>query len=211
MVHNVTGAPGVHGENFDEGPGVYGIGRPAVLGIAGRGYAGEFYGDVRVHGILYKDGGGFRIDHPQTPEDKYLTHSFVESDDMKNVYDGNVTTNGKGFATVKLPAYFQALNKNFRYQLTILGHASWDTQARVWNQIKNNRFTIRTNHGGVQISWQVTGIRRDAWANAHRIQTVVPKTGSADNKYVHPELYGKPLTKSVAVLPGMEKSPDAKK
>jgi hypothetical protein len=54
------------------------------------------------------------------------------------------------------------------------------------------------------VSWQVTGIRKDAWANAHRIQTVVPKTGSADNKYVHPELYGKPLTKSVVVLPGMK-------
>jgi hypothetical protein len=129
---------------------------------------------------------------------------------MKNIYDGNVTTNAKGFATVTLPKWFQALNKDFRYQLTIVGHAPWDTQARVWDEIKNNRFTIRTNHAGVKVSWQVTGIRHDAWANAHRIQTVVPKEGSADGTYVHPELYGKPMTKSVVVLPGMDPKTRAK-
>ena len=50
----------------------------------------------------------------------------------------------------------------------------------------------------------VTGIRHDPYANAHRIQVVVPKEGKADGRYVHPELYGKPLTKSVVVLPGMD-------
>jgi hypothetical protein len=33
-------------------------------------------------------------------------------------------------------------------------------------------------------------------------QVVVPK-GDDQGKYVHPELYGKPLSKSVVVLPGM--------
>jgi hypothetical protein len=54
----------------------------------------------------------------------------------------------------------------------------------------------------VEVSWQVTGIRHDVYANAHRIHVVVPK-GDADGKYVHPELYGEPLSKSVVVLPGM--------
>jgi len=56
----------------------------------------------------------------------------------------------------------------------------------------------------VEVSWQVTGIRHDPYANGHRIQIVVPKTGAARGKYEHPELYGKPLTESVVVLPGMK-------
>src|ERR671931_917372 len=122
---------------------------------------------------------------------------------MMIVYNGNVVTNGKGFATVRLPAYFQALNKDFRYQLTPIGHNAWGARAIVWNEIKQNRFTIRSEPH-VKISWQVTGIRHDHYANAHRIQVVVPKEGKAQGRYVHPELYGKPLTKSVVVLPGMD-------
>jgi len=76
-------------------------------------------------------------------------------------------------------------------------------QAIVWKEIANNRFTIKTNEPNVKLSWQVTGIRKDAYANAHRIQTVVPKQRKDNGRYVHPELYGKPLSKSVVVLPGM--------
>ena len=33
----------------------------------------------------------------------------------------------------------------------------------------NNRFIIQTDEPGVEVSWQVIGIRQDAWVNAHRI------------------------------------------
>ena len=85
------------------------------------GYAGVFSGAVQVSGFLSKLGGGFLIDHPLDPEHKWLRHSFVESPDMMNVYNGNVTTNSSGVAVVKLPAYFTALNRDFRYQLTVIG------------------------------------------------------------------------------------------
>ena len=55
------------------------------------------------------------------PNPKYLSHSFVESPDMLNVYNGNVTTDEQGEAWVELPAYFEALNRDFRSQLPILG------------------------------------------------------------------------------------------
>ena len=207
-INNGTGVfgVGVWGSHAGSGWGVYGS-SPAGKGVVGQsttGLAGYFAGDVQVTGTLTKGAGAFKIDHPLDPAHSYLQHSFVESPDMKNIYDGVVTTNGKGFATVTLPAYFQALNKDFRYQLTILGHASWDAQARVWDEIAHNRFTIRTNKPSIKVSWQVTGIRHDRYANAHRIQVVVPKQGSADGRYLHPELYGKPLSKSVVVLPGMK-------
>ena len=52
----------------------------------------------------------FKIDHPLDPENKYLRHTSIESDDMKNVYDGVVTLNDNGEAWVQLPNWFQALN-----------------------------------------------------------------------------------------------------
>jgi hypothetical protein len=155
-------------------------------------YAGWFTGAVNVVGTLTKTAGSFRIDHPLHPATEYLQHSFVESPDMKNVYDGIATTDNRGFATVRMPRWFQALNRTFRYQLTVLGHAPWGTEARVWDEIAGNRFTIRTSKPRVRVSWQVTGVRHDAYANAHRIAVVLKKPAGERGKYLHPELYGRP-------------------
>ncbi len=75
---------------------------------------------VAVVGTLSKGGGSFMIDHPLDPANKYLYHSFVESPDMMNIYNGNVTTDGDGLATVSLPDWFSSLNRDFRYQLTVI-------------------------------------------------------------------------------------------
>jgi len=162
------------------GEGIYAEG-------GGIGLAGEFGGNVIVHGNLSKSGGSFRIDHPLDPANKYLYHSFVESPDMKNVYDGNVTTDGSGRATVTLPDWFEALNRDFRYQLTAIGQP-----AQVWveSKIVNNAFSIRSDKPNVEVSWQVTGIRQDAWANAHRIPVEEQKAKADQGRYLHPELFG---------------------
>ena len=130
------------------------------------GLAGYFGGPVNVNGNLAKAGGSFVIDHPTDPANKYLYHSFVESPDMKNIYDGNVVTDGSGTAVVKMPDWFEALNRDFRYQLTVIGQFA---QAIVASKIANGQFAIKTDKPGVEVSWQVTGIRQDAWANAHRV------------------------------------------
>ena len=85
------------------------------------GYAGYFAGRVHVTGTLSKGGGSFKIDHPLDPENKYLSHSFVESPDMMNIYNGNVTTDANGETEVTLPEWFETLNRDFRYQLTVIG------------------------------------------------------------------------------------------
>jgi hypothetical protein len=137
------------------------------------GYAGWFKGNVQVEGTLFKNAGSFKIDHPLDPERKWLLHSFVESPDMMNVYNGNVTTDGSGLAVVKLPGYFGALNRDFRYQLTVIGKMA---QAVVDREISKNQFRIRTNEGHVKVSWQVTGIRQDAYAKEHPIKVEVAKS-----------------------------------
>jgi hypothetical protein len=175
-----------------------GVGIIAIRGLghagAANGLAGEFTGDVNISGHLSKSSGSFKIDHPLDPENKYLYHSFVESPDMKNIYDGTVTTDASGTAVVLLPDYFEALNSDFRYQLTVIGTFA---QAVVAQEIQNNRFTIRTNAAHVKVSWQVTGIRQDAYANKHRIKVEENKPERERGFFLHPEVFERPEERGV--------------
>lgn len=178
---------GVYGSTHN-GRGVYGQVH------SGTGYAGYFDGKVHINGNLSKSSGSFKIDHPLDPENKYLSHSFVESPDMMNIYNGNVTTDAKGLAVVTLPDYFTALNRDYRYQLTVIGQFS---RAIVLRKIKDNRFAIKTDKPRVEVSWQVTGIRQDAYARANRIQVEEEKTGQERGAYLNPEAFGQPQEKGV--------------
>jgi hypothetical protein len=163
-------------------------------GISGYSWAGWFQGDVNVTGNLSKSGGSFKIDDPLDPANKYLYHSFVESPDMKDMYDGTATTDAAGNATIQLPKWFQALNRSFRYQLTPIGQFA---QAIVATEVENNQFTIKTDKPYVKVSWQVTGTRHDAWANAHRIPVEVEKPRDERGYYIHPELFGQGQDKNI--------------
>jgi trimeric autotransporter adhesin len=169
----------------------------AQAGSGFAAYAGYFYGDVEVTGTLSKGGGSFKIDHPLDPANKYLYHSFVESPDMMNIYNGNVVTDGSGAAIVTMPSWFEALNTDFRYQLTVIGQFA---QAIVAAEIADRSFIIKTSKPGVKVSWQVTGIRQDAWANAHRIQVEVDKAPRDQGHYIHPELFGHEGEPSIAEI-----------
>ena len=142
--------------------------------------------NLDVTGTLSKGGGTFKIDHPLDPANKYLYHSFVESPDMMNIYNGNIKTNLNGIAVVKMPKYFKALNKEFRYQLTVIGSFS---QAIISKEINNNSFEIKTSNPNTKVSWMVTGVRKDAWANKNRVIPEVKKTWEKGH-YIHPKLYG---------------------
>jgi hypothetical protein len=144
-------------------------------------------GNLNVTGNLSKSSGNFKIDHPLDPANKFLYHSFVESPDMMNIYNGNIVTDKHGVATVELPDYFEALNQDFRYQLTVIGQFA---QAIVVKEISKNHFTIKTNKPSVKVSWQVTGVRHDAYAEAHRI-VVEEDKGKERGTYLHPELFQK--------------------
>jgi len=134
-------------------------------------------GTTRVFGNLQKSSGSFTIDHPLDPN-KYLSHSFVESPDMMNIYNGVVTLDARGRAVVTLPSYFEALNRDFRYQLTPVGAFA---PVYVAEKIKGNSFKIAGGKPGIEVSWQVTGIRHDAYANDHRI--VVEEDKQIQHKY----------------------------
>jgi hypothetical protein len=151
---------------------------------AGTGsYAGYFQGRVHVNGLLSKSAGSFKIDHPLDPANKYLSHSFVESPDMMNVYNGNAVLDANGEATITMPDYFEALNKDFRYQLTAIGKPS--PNVYVASEISGNRFRIAGGAPGGKISWQVTGIRQDTYAKEHPIVVEELKPAEDRGKYLY--------------------------
>jgi hypothetical protein len=192
------GSTGVYGRSDgNNGNGLVGEANngTSAYGIWGKstsGYAGVFSGKVAVYGNLSKGGGSFKIDHPLAPDTKYLSHSFVESPDMMNIYNGNATLNAKGETVVTMPNWFEALNMEFRYQLTPLGAPG--PGLFVSQEISNNRFTIAGGKAGGKVSWQVTGVRHDAFANANRIPVEEDKPASEVGTYLYPREHGKPTT-----------------
>jgi hypothetical protein len=200
-----TAGVGVHGKSEDGtavlADGVNGIG---LLARSTGSLAGRFEGNVTITGTLAKGAGTFKIDHPLDPANKYLSHSFVESPDMMNIYNGNVTLDKKGQAIVKMPDYFTALNREFRYQLTCIGGFA---PVYVAQEIKSNLFKVAGGKPGMKVSWMVTGVRKDAYANANRVVAVEEKKGRERGAYLHPELFGQPKEKAI----GYAQSPDASK
>lgn len=148
-------------------------------------------GDCTVKGVLTSGTKDFLIDHPLDPKNKVLRHSVVESPDIKNLYDGVVTLDNKGVAVVELPKYFEALNRDYRYQLTCVGDYA---PIFIKQKIKGNKFVIAGGKPGLEVSWMVTGIRQDAFARKHPIVVEEEKgTGTSKNivkgKYIHPDSF----------------------
>jgi hypothetical protein len=146
---------------------------------------------------LSKGAGSFKIDHPLDPENKYLLHSFVESPDMMNIYNGNVELDNSGSAVVILPEWFESLNQEFRYQLTAIGRSA--PSLHVASEVNGNSFIIAGGRPGMKVSWQVTGVRKDAFAEMNRIPTEVEKAEHERGRYLHPEAFGKTQAESVEI------------
>jgi len=187
-----TSGAGVHGGSGASGKAVEGI-NPNPTGYAGY-FDGRVYvtGDMTVLGEMSKGGGTFKIDHPLDPENRYLSHSFVESPDMMNVYNGNAVLGEGGEVVVELPGYFEALNRDFRYQLTCIGEPA---VLYIAETVSGNRFKIAGGKPGMEVSWQVTGIRKDPYAAAHPIMVEQEKRSGEKGLYLHPAEWGQPESK----------------
>lgn len=137
----------------------------------------------------------FHIDHPLDPENKYLFHASVESNELKTIYDGTVQLDARGEATINLPEWFQALNGNFRYQLTAIGASA--PGLFVSQPVANNRFSIAGGKPNMTVSWQVTGVRHDAYATARPLTVEVDKPAHERGTYLDPGVFGAPEEKHV--------------
>jgi hypothetical protein len=190
------------GGNSSQVGGADGIDATAGTGPTGNGFSGFFQGgDVNVLGNLGVSGQifagvkDFRIDHPLSPANKYLYHASVESSEMMNIYTGNVTLDGTGAASVELPAWFEAVNGDYRYQLTSIGAAA--PNLHIAREVANHQFSIAGGAPGMKVSWQVTGVRQDAFARANPLVVEVDKPANERGFYLNPELYGQPEEKQI--------------
>jgi hypothetical protein len=174
--------------------GVYG----STTGSIGTRYAGYFSGDVNITGTLYGGAPACRIDHPLDPANRYLVHPTVQSDEMANMYTGNVVLDARGEAWVEMPDWFEAVNEDVRYQLTSVGAPG--PGLYVAREISGGRFMIAGGEPGSKVSWMVTGIRRDPAAVANRVAVEVDKPAGEAGKYMHPEAYGMPATAGVGYI-----------
>ncbi len=138
----------------------------------------------------------FTMDHPLDPQNKTLAHAAIESNEVMNLYSGNVTTDASGKAIVSLPDYFEAINKDFRYQLTVLGGTF--AQAIISKEISNNKFEIATNQPNVKVSWEVKGVRNDARMKMNPFVAEQLKTPAQRGKYIDPKSYNQPESKGVS-------------
>lgn len=107
---------------------------------------------------------------------------------MKNIYDGVIELDENGEAVVIMPKWFEALNRDFRYQLTCIGGYS---PVYISEEISGNKFKIAGGNPGLKVSWNITGIRKDPFANANRIEVEVAKEINEIGLYLYPEAYGK--------------------
>lgn len=130
---------------------------------------------------------GFKIDHPQDPNGRYLAHAAVESHERKTVYDGVAELDGHGRAVIRLPHWFDALNADVRYQLTAIGAAM--PNLHVSRAAEDNSFEVAGGAAHRRVSWQVTGVRQDIWAASHPLAVEEHKRAGAEGRLLHPALH----------------------
>jgi len=195
---------GVQGTS-STGAGVYGRCLNPSLNVTDRRVGGVFEGGVIILGGLKP----FVIDHPLDPQNRYLVHTSVESSEMKNVYDGVARLDKDGAAWVDLPEWFEALNGDFRYQLTAIGGPA--PNLHVAEEISENRFKIAAGEEGMKVCWQVTGSRKDPWAEANPFEVEQEKREEEQGRYLDPSLYDAPEEQRVMIGPAAEAVEEAQR
>jgi hypothetical protein len=191
---------GVHGVNVSSSGTTY--------GVVGEVFSSLGFGLYSLGKTGASGTKSFRIDHPFDPENKYLLHYSAEGPDVLNVYTGNIRTDARGYATVKLPAYFSEINKDPRYTLTVVDASEDFVLAKVSQEIADNQFVVRTNKPLVKVSWRVEAIRNDRWTRAYGAPVEEEKIGAERGTYQHPDLYGMPAESRVSYRPDRVKAPD---
>ncbi|QOJ16598.1 MAG: hypothetical protein HRU76_02880 [Phycisphaeraceae bacterium] len=212
----LSGGTAVVGVNFQSGANSFGV---SGYSSQGRGVDGNHTASSGVgYGVrgrtqslssgfgVYSTGNfaasgtkDFRIDHPLDPANMYLRHSAVESPDVINLYRGTVTLDGEGCAVVALPRYFEAVNRDFHYQLTAIGAPA--PELHVSDEVRGNTFRIAGGPSNGRVSWTVTGLRNDPFVRAYPRPVEEMKIGAEKGKYQHPELYGMPVEASIDYRP----------
>ena len=64
-------------------------------------------------------------------------------------------------------------------------------------KFENHEFAIRSSLPNLKVSWQITGVRQDAFAKANPLIVEEEKDARQKGFYIHPEFYGAPAEKQI--------------
>ncbi|GBC96983.1 hypothetical protein HRbin16_02798 [bacterium HR16] len=200
---------GVRGQSDSpSGAGVDGLATATsglTYGVVGSSYSPSGYGVYSYGNFGVAGTKSFQMDHPLRPETHYLNHFCTEGPEPYNAYRGNVVTDANGYATITLPSYFESINRDPTYHLTVIDNSDDFVLAKVVREVQNNQFVIRTNKPHVKVSWEVKAVRNDRWVQEYGYQTEQPKPAEYRGKYLHPELYGQPKELGIHYHPKPER------
>ena len=179
--------PGLYGTS-GTGDGVYGASNgSAMSGVSGYNPQASGYGVYCAGNFAATGTKAFQIDHPLDPANEVLNHYCAEGPEPLNVYSGTVVLNAEGQARVALPDYFESINRDFRYQLTCIGGFA---PVYVAEEIADHTFLIAGGQPGLKVSWEVKGVRNDAYMRTYGAPVELEKPAEQRGKYLQPELYG---------------------
>lgn len=167
-------------------------------GVYGRtwgpdGYGVYYIGGLGGHGLVTS-----KMDHPLDPANKYLNHFCSTGPEPLHAYSGNVVLDARGEAVVDLPAYFDSINRDLRYQLTCIGGFA---PVYIAEKVRDNRFSIAGGNPGLEVSWRVEAVRDDLLVRRHGFVAEQDKPAEHRGKYLDPELYGLPREMGIDYLP----------
>jgi len=86
-----------------------------------------------------------------------MARATTRPQEHRVAYHGEVWTDGRGFAIVRLPAEAGPLEPPLEYELRDLDPPS---SARIAAGLKHDRFTIQTDAPHVKVAWRISGRRR---------------------------------------------------
>ncbi len=185
-----------------EGAGVFGVAR-SDTGF-NSGVYGETFSPSDGFGVYSAGNSGgsgmklFQIDHPLDPANRLLNHYSAEGPEPYLVYRGTVILDQSGSATVRLPDYFESINRDPQYQLTPIGAPA---SLYIAQEVVNNQFVISGGQPGMKVCWTVTGARNDAFVRRYGAKPEVIKSPSQRGTYASPELYGQPPSRALHQAP----------
>jgi len=96
---------------------------------------------------------------------------------------------------VQLPEWFWG--SQHRLSLSTDRYIGEFAQAVVGQKINNHQFTFEPAHPNVEVSWQVTGLEPDAYAEAQPLIVEQEKEAKLRGFYICPELCGPPQEKQI--------------
>jgi hypothetical protein len=193
---NGYGIVGLNNDSFYNAALFYNASDGPVMAAVGsiNGVYADGLGNLFADGTITGSVKNFRIDHPLDPANKFLNHASIESSEMLNLYTGNALLDSDGSSVVTLPEWFTALNHDFRYALAPIGGFA---QLYIAEEVSGNQFKIAGGRAGMKVSWQITGVRQDAYAKTHPLVVEAAKQGDERGHYLHPDAFGQPKELSI--------------